>query len=37
MEEAMSEKGQKENRQEDRHQDLQGNFPYALGVHGHMP
>ena len=33
----MREKGQKENRQKDRHQDLQGNFLYAFGVHGHMP
>jgi hypothetical protein len=33
----MSEQGQKENREEDRHQDLQGSFLYAFGAHGHMP
>jgi hypothetical protein len=37
MEDPMSEEGQEENRQEDRHQDLQGNFLYAFGAHGHMP
>jgi hypothetical protein len=37
MEEAMSEEGHEENRQEDRHQDLQGSFLYAFGVHGQMP
>ena len=31
----MSEKGHEENRQEDRHQDLQGNLLYAFGVHWH--
>jgi len=34
MEEAMSEKGQQENCQEDRQQGLLGNFLYAFGVHG---
>jgi len=33
----MSEEGQKENRQEDRQQDLLGSFLYAFGVHGPMP
>ncbi len=33
----MSEQGQEENREKDRHQDLQGNFLYAFGAHGHMP
>jgi hypothetical protein len=37
MEDAMSEKGHEENRQKDRHQDLQDNFLYAFGAHGHMP
>jgi hypothetical protein len=34
MIEAMSEEGQQQNRQEDRQQDLSGNFLYAFGVHG---
>ncbi len=34
MEEAMSEEGQQENRQEDGQQGLPGNFLYAVGVHG---
>ncbi len=33
----MGEQGQEKNRQEDRHQDLLGNFLYAFGVHGQMP
>jgi hypothetical protein len=37
MEEAMREKGQEENRQEYRQQDLLGNSLYAFGVHGDMP
>jgi hypothetical protein len=37
MEKAMSEKGNQQNRQEDRHQDLLGNLLYAFGVHGAMP
>jgi hypothetical protein len=37
MEQPMSEQGQEENREKDRHQDLQGNFLYAFGVHGQMP
>jgi len=35
MEETMSEEGQKENRQKNRHQDLQGKFLDAFGAHGH--
>jgi hypothetical protein len=35
MEEAMSEEGQEENRQEDCQQDLLGNSLDAFGVHGH--
>lgn len=31
----MSEEGHEENREKDRHQDLQGNLLYAFGVHGH--
>lgn len=33
----MGEQGQEENRQENRHQDLQDNFLYAFGAHGQMP
>ncbi len=31
----MREQGHEENRQKDRRQDLEGNFLYTFGAHGH--